>query len=98
MDSKGHITVDEYQNRSWNGVYARGDVCGKALLKPVAIAVGRLAHRLFEGKTHLKLDYDNVPTVVFGHLPTDPYQAAAILHLKRGWTGINNALKIIYAC
>ena len=27
----------------------------------------------------------------------DPYHAAAILDLKRGWTGINNVLKINYA-
>ena len=27
----------------------------------------------------------------------DPYQAVAILDLKRGWTGINNVIKINYA-
>lgn len=70
MDAKGHIIVDEYQNTSRPNVYALGDVCGKALLTPVAIAAGRrLAHRLFEGQTHLKLDYDNIPTVVFSHPP-----------------------------
>ena len=51
-------------------MYALGDVCGKALLTPVAIAAGRrLAHRLFDGKTDLKLDYHNIPTVVFSHPP-----------------------------
>ena len=51
-------------------MYALGDVCGKALLTPVAIAAGRrLAHRLFDGKTDLKLDYNNIPTVVFSHPP-----------------------------
>ena len=36
----------------------------------VAIAAGRrLAHRVFDGKTNLKLDYDNIPTVVFSHPP-----------------------------
>ena len=36
----------------------------------VAIAAGRrLAHRLFDGKTDLKLDYTNIPTVVFSHPP-----------------------------
>ncbi|XP_012504009.1 PREDICTED: glutathione reductase, mitochondrial [Propithecus coquereli] len=50
--------------------YAVGDVCGKALLTPVAIAAGRkLAHRLFECKEDSKLDYDNIPTVVFSHPP-----------------------------
>ena len=36
----------------------------------MAIAAGRkLAHRLFDGKTDWKLDYDNIPTVVFSHPP-----------------------------
>ena len=36
----------------------------------VAIAAGRrLAHRLFDGQTGLKLDYNNIPTVVFSHPP-----------------------------
>ncbi len=36
----------------------------------VAIAAGRkLAHRLFEGKKDSKLDYTNIPTVVFSHPP-----------------------------
>jgi len=36
----------------------------------VAIAAGRrLAHRLFDGQKDLKLDYDNIPTVVFSHPP-----------------------------
>uniref|UniRef100_A0A8C8WDV8 glutathione-disulfide reductase n=1 Tax=Panthera leo TaxID=9689 RepID=A0A8C8WDV8_PANLE len=69
-DDKGHIIVDEFQNTSVKGVYAVGDVCGKALLTPVAIAAGRkLAHRLFECKKDSKLDYDNIPTVVFSHPP-----------------------------
>ncbi|VTJ83443.1 Hypothetical predicted protein [Marmota monax] len=69
-DEKGHIIVDEFQNTNVKGVYAVGDVCGKALLTPVAIAAGRkLAHRLFECKEDSKLDYDNIPTVVFSHPP-----------------------------
>nr|XP_057932626.1 glutathione reductase, mitochondrial isoform X2 [Doryrhamphus excisus]XP_057932627.1 glutathione reductase, mitochondrial isoform X2 [Doryrhamphus excisus] len=69
-DDRGHIVVDEYQNTSRPGIYAVGDVCGKALLTPVAIAAGRkLAHRLFEGKKDSKLDYSNIPTVVFSHPP-----------------------------
>lgn len=36
----------------------------------MAIAAGRrLAHRLFDGQKDLKLDYDNIPTVVFSHPP-----------------------------
>ncbi|XP_062430360.1 glutathione reductase, mitochondrial isoform X1 [Rhea pennata] len=70
LDAKGHILVDEFQNTTRKGIYAIGDVCGKALLTPVAIAAGRkLAHRLFEGKQDSKLDYTNIPTVVFSHPP-----------------------------
>ncbi|XP_036424797.1 glutathione reductase, mitochondrial isoform X2 [Colossoma macropomum] len=70
LDSKGHIVVDEFQNTTRQGIYAVGDVCGKALLTPVAIAAGRkLAHRLFEGKAESKVDYSNIPTVVFSHPP-----------------------------
>ncbi|XP_003224697.2 glutathione reductase, mitochondrial [Anolis carolinensis] len=70
MDKLGHIIVDEFQNTNRKGIYALGDVCGKALLTPVAIAAGRkLAHRLFEGKEDSKLDYTNIPTVVFSHPP-----------------------------
>ncbi|KAM3672206.1 glutathione reductase, mitochondrial isoform 2-T2 [Ammospiza maritima maritima] len=70
MDPKGHVVVDEYQNTTRRGIYAVGDVCGRALLTPVAIAAGRkLAHRLFEGRQDSRLDYENIPTVVFSHPP-----------------------------
>ena len=72
---KGHIEVDEYQNTNVEGVYALGDVTGQAELTPVAIAAGRaLSNRIFGslhplGGPHLpqKLDYSNIPTVVFAH-------------------------------
>lgn len=70
MDKAGHIIVDEYQNTNAKNIFALGDVCGKALLTPVAIAAGRrLAHRLFDNKPDLKLDYSNIATVVFSHPP-----------------------------
>merc|ERR1712146_503476 len=71
MNSKDEIIVDEYQNTSVDGIYAVGDVCGKVLLTPMAIAAGRrLADRLFSGKMpNAKADYENVPTVVFSHPP-----------------------------
>ncbi|XP_065887684.1 glutathione reductase, mitochondrial-like [Dysidea avara] len=66
----GHIVVDEFQNTSTSGIYALGDVCGKAELTPVAIAAGRkLAHRLFDKQSNLRLDYENIPSVVFSHPP-----------------------------
>uniref|UniRef100_A0A8C4R4P8 Glutathione reductase, mitochondrial n=2 Tax=Eptatretus burgeri TaxID=7764 RepID=A0A8C4R4P8_EPTBU len=70
LDSSGHICTDEYQNTNRSGIYALGDVCGKALLTPVAIAAGRkLASRLFGGEANARLDYTNIPTVVFSHPP-----------------------------
>ena len=70
MDSRGNILVDEYQQTSADQVYAVGDVCGKALLTPVAIAAGRhLSHRIFNNEADRKLNYKNIPTVVFSHPP-----------------------------
>uniref|UniRef100_A0A0N4Z0M4 Glutathione reductase n=1 Tax=Parastrongyloides trichosuri TaxID=131310 RepID=A0A0N4Z0M4_PARTI len=64
----GEIIVDEYQNTSKRGIYAVGDICGKFLLTPVAIAAGRrLAHRLFNKEETNKLVYENIATVVFSH-------------------------------
>jgi len=70
MDPTGNIIVDDYQNTSRANVYALGDVCGKYLLTPVAIAAGRrLAHRLFNNETENCLSYEYIPTVVFSHPP-----------------------------
>ncbi|WP_440906044.1 glutathione-disulfide reductase [Catenovulum sp. SX2] len=70
LDDKGFIVTDEYQNTSVPGIYAVGDNTGRLALTPVAVAAGRrLCERLFNGKTELKLDYDNVATVVFSHPP-----------------------------
>ena len=70
MADNGDIIVDEYQATSAENIYAVGDVGGKALLTPVAIAAGRrLSNRLF-GPSKFKdqkLDYDNIPSVVFSH-------------------------------
>jgi glutathione reductase (NADPH) len=66
----GIVPVDEYENTNINGVYAIGDINGKTALTPVAIAAGRrLAERLFNDKPGYKVDYDNIPSVVFSHPP-----------------------------
>ncbi|MGY3766247.1 glutathione-disulfide reductase [Vagococcus vulneris] len=68
LTERGAIKVDAYQNTTHPGIYAIGDVVDKIDLTPVAIAAGRrLSERLFNGKTDLKLDYKNIPTVVFSH-------------------------------
>jgi glutathione reductase (NADPH) len=70
LDEKEHIIVNEYQNTTTKGIYAVGDVTGKKGLTPVAIAAGRrLSRRLFNKETELKLDYTNIPSVVFSHPP-----------------------------
>ena len=66
----GLVPTDDYQATNVPGIYAIGDVTGREPLTPVAIAAGRrLARRLFGGESDLKLDYADVPTVVFGHPP-----------------------------
>ncbi|MCG8488489.1 MAG: glutathione-disulfide reductase [Chromatiales bacterium] len=69
-NEQGYIPTDEWQNTNLDGVYAIGDVTGRAQLTPVAIAAGRrLGDRLFGGMSERKLDYDLIPTVVFSHPP-----------------------------
>ena len=64
------IMTDEFQNTNIPGVYAIGDVTGRAALTPVAIAAGRrLSDRLFNGETDRRLDYNSIATVVFTHPP-----------------------------
>ena len=66
----GCIPTDAYQNTNVPGVYAIGDITGQAELTPVAIAAGRrLAARLFLHQPDSRLDYENIPTVVFSHPP-----------------------------
>lgn len=66
----GRIATDERENTSAQGLYALGDVNGKRMLTPVAIAAGRaLADRLFGGKPDAHLDYSCIPSVVFSHPP-----------------------------
>ncbi|KIK99736.1 hypothetical protein PAXRUDRAFT_30317 [Paxillus rubicundulus Ve08.2h10] len=70
LDKKGDVVVDEFQNSDVKNIYAIGDVQGKALLTPVAIAAGRrLSNRLFgpEKFGDDKLSYENIATVIFSH-------------------------------
>lgn len=70
VDTSGWIPVDAYQNTNVAGIYAVGDVTGRAELTPVAIAAGRrLADRVFGGQKDRHLSYDLIPTVVFSHPP-----------------------------
>lgn len=70
LSELGAIVTDHYQNTSVPGVYAVGDVTGKAALTPIAIAAGRkLADRLFGAQPNAHLDDSSIPTVVFSHPP-----------------------------
>jgi len=47
-----------------------GDVTGRRALTPVAIAAARrLSDRLFGGQDDARLDYDDIPSVIFSHPP-----------------------------
>lgn len=66
----GIIVTDEYQNTNVEGIYAVGDITGRAQLTPVAVAAGRkLADRLFDNQTEARFEYDLIPTVMFSHPP-----------------------------
>jgi len=66
LAKNGDVVVDEYQKTNVDNIFAIGDVQGKELLTPVAIAAGRrLSNRIYGGVKGDKLDYNNVPTVVF---------------------------------
>ncbi|KAJ2680820.1 Glutathione reductase [Coemansia spiralis] len=106
LGKTGHIIADEYQNTGVKGIYSLGDVFGKSELTPVAISAGRrLADRLFGGEqfANSKLDYVNIPTVIFGH-PTagtvglteeqarDTYGENAIKIYQTRFTNMYNSL------
>lgn len=68
----GIVPVNEWQETNVAGVFALGDVIGKAPLTPVAIAAGRrLAdHWLAPERDPVPVDYAQIPTVTFTHPPT----------------------------
>ncbi len=70
LDANGFLVTDGFQNTNVGGVYAIGDVAGRAALTPVAIAAGRrLSDRLFGGERDRRLEYEMIPTVIFTHPP-----------------------------
>ena len=73
LDKRGYVKVDEYQESASKHISSIGDAIGKVELTPVAIAAGRrLANRLYGPPEYkdLKLDYNNIPSVVFSHPPS----------------------------
>jgi glutathione reductase (NADPH) len=79
IDDCDFIVTDGFQNTNVPGIYAIGDVTGRAALTPVAIAAGRrLSDRLFGGKTDRHLEYGMIPTVVFTHPPIGTVGASEV--------------------
>ncbi|QYJ78753.1 glutathione-disulfide reductase [Shewanella acanthi] len=71
LDSKGYVITDAQQNTTHKGIYCVGDImAGGVELTPVAVKAGRLlSERLFNGMSEAKMDYSQIPTVVFSHPP-----------------------------
>jgi len=70
IDARGMVIVDDEEKTTVDGIYAIGDIIGKAPLTPVAIAAGRrLGDRLYGGKPERKMSYDHIATVMFTHPP-----------------------------
>jgi glutathione reductase (NADPH) len=104
LDHQGFIATDLYQATSRAETYAIGDVAGRVQLTPVAIAAGRrLSDRLFGGQSGRHLDYQNIPTVIFGRPPigsvglSEPearerFGAANIRVFRSGFVALYHAL------
>ncbi|WP_243049751.1 glutathione-disulfide reductase [Dyella sp. RRB7] len=70
VDEEGHVVTDAWQSSSVPGISAIGDVTARQALTPVAVAASRrLADRLFGGQPESRLDYENIPSVVFAEPP-----------------------------
>ncbi len=86
-DARGTISTDAFQNTNVPGIYAIGDITGRAELAPVAIAAGRrLALRLFRGVADSKLDYENIPhrgVQPPGHRHRRPHRGRGAQALRR---------------
>ncbi|MCC2641224.1 MAG: lpd [Nitrospira sp.] len=64
IGSRGEIQVNDRMETNVSGVYAIGDVVGKAMLAHVASAQGKVAVENFLGHPRA-IDYDVIPTGIF---------------------------------
>jgi glutathione reductase (NADPH) len=70
LDDGGHVLTDDFQQTNLPWLYAIGDCTPRVQLTPASIAAGRrLSDRLYGGQKDRKLDYENIPTVLFSHPP-----------------------------
>lgn len=65
LTDKGTIDVDDKFETHESGVYAIGDVVGRAELTPVALAEGMALARNLFGEVGQAVNYDLIPTAVF---------------------------------
>ncbi len=66
MAGNGAVKVDDWSRTSVPNIYAVGDVTDRVNLTPVAITEGRaMAETLFNNNP-IQVNYDNIPTAVFG--------------------------------
>lgn len=67
VDNDGLIKVNESYQTTQSHIYAVGDIIGNAALTPVAICEGRIVdEQLFADTVTQELDYDLIPTAIFG--------------------------------
>lgn len=70
VDERGFIQVDASHRTEIENVFALGDITGRHMLTPVAIAAGRaLSDHLFGNSKDFKFSYELIPSVVFSHPP-----------------------------
>lgn len=70
VDERGFVQIDASHCTELENVYALGDVTGRHMLTPVAIAAGRaLSDWLFGSAKDFKFSYELIPSVVFSHPP-----------------------------
>lgn len=63
---RANIKTNEYLQTNVKGIYAIGDVNGKFMLAHVAEHEGIIAVEHILGKGHAKMDYDKVPSCIYG--------------------------------
>ena len=65
---RGFIAVDDTMATNIPGIYAIGDVTGKMPLAHTASAQALIAVDTIAGRHTHKLNYDNIPRCIFGHI------------------------------
>ncbi|MGA2411945.1 MAG: glutathione-disulfide reductase, partial [Candidatus Binataceae bacterium] len=66
---RGAIAVNRYSLTRAENIYAIGDATNRKNLTPVAIAEGQAVAETLFGRAAIAVDYDNVPSAVFGQPP-----------------------------